>query len=143
MNHDDAANLPQIQSQSTPPNCGTEQKCLAPNDLGASDSPAGQAEPAGKAAKSGKKRQKLTPQDDANSSAATFPSHTTSGKERPKRRKGQDELLVALAAGRTFKKAALEAGVSERTARSRWAEPEFQKRLVFSLSPLAGYSHLP
>jgi hypothetical protein len=40
-----------------------------------------------------------------------------------------DALAVALAAGRTLTEAAQAAGVSERTARRRWADADFRRRV--------------
>jgi hypothetical protein len=46
------------------------------------------------------------------------------------RRKGEDALLVALAGGRTVREAARAAGIGERTARRRLAEPGFARRVA-------------
>src|SRR5262245_48045710 len=48
------------------------------------------------------------------------------------RRKGDTALLMALASGQTIRDAAQAAGIGERTATRRWADPEFQRR-VFQL----------
>jgi hypothetical protein len=45
------------------------------------------------------------------------------------RRKADDTLAVSLAAGQTLREAAKAAGVSERTATNRWAEPGFKARV--------------
>jgi hypothetical protein len=52
------------------------------------------------------------------------------------RRKRDDALAVALAAGRTLRDAAAAVGVGERTATRRWADPEF-RRLVTELRAAA------
>jgi len=46
------------------------------------------------------------------------------------RRNADDVLALELAAGKTLRDAALAAGIAERTATRRWADPEF-RRLVF------------
>ncbi|HEY1378985.1 MAG TPA: hypothetical protein VGF55_19445 [Gemmataceae bacterium] len=46
------------------------------------------------------------------------------------RRTADDALAVALAAGRTVRDAATAAGVGERTATRRTADPAFQRRVV-------------
>ena len=46
------------------------------------------------------------------------------------RRKGDDALLVALASGATIKQAANTAGVAEKTAHRRLADPAFRARLT-------------
>jgi hypothetical protein len=46
------------------------------------------------------------------------------------RRKGDDALLLALAAGRPVRDAAGSAGLGERTARRRLADPDFRRRVV-------------
>jgi hypothetical protein len=48
------------------------------------------------------------------------------------RRKRDDALAVALAAGQTLREAAVAVGIGERTATRRWADPEF-RRLVAEL----------
>jgi hypothetical protein len=45
------------------------------------------------------------------------------------RRKGLDTLALALAGGESLRDAARLAGVGERTATRRWAEPEFRGRV--------------
>lgn len=45
------------------------------------------------------------------------------------RRKRDDALAVALAAGQTLRDAAAAAGIGERTATRRWAEPAFRRRV--------------
>ena len=45
------------------------------------------------------------------------------------RRNADDVLALELAAGKTLRDAALAAGIAERTATRRWADPEF-RRLV-------------
>src|SRR5438309_538116 len=45
-------------------------------------------------------------------------------------RRGEAALLVAIVAGETLKAAATAAGLSERTARRRLAEPAFQQQLA-------------
>jgi hypothetical protein len=45
------------------------------------------------------------------------------------RRKGLDALALALAGGETLRDAARLAGVGERTATRRWADPEFRSRV--------------
>jgi hypothetical protein len=46
------------------------------------------------------------------------------------RKKGSEALLTALAAGKSVKDAALAAGIGERTARRRLAEPDFARRVA-------------
>ncbi len=46
------------------------------------------------------------------------------------REKGDDALLLALAAGDTLRQAAKKAGISERTASRRTADPDFRRRLT-------------
>jgi hypothetical protein len=46
------------------------------------------------------------------------------------RRKGDDALLLALAAGQTVRDAARAAGIGERTATRRLTDPSFRRRLV-------------
>jgi hypothetical protein len=46
------------------------------------------------------------------------------------RRKGEDTLLLALASGQTVRDAARAAGVGERTAARRWADPAFRRRVT-------------
>jgi hypothetical protein len=46
------------------------------------------------------------------------------------RRKGDSALLVALAGGRTVRAAARAAGIGERTARRRLADPAFRARVA-------------
>jgi len=46
------------------------------------------------------------------------------------REKGDDALLLALAAGDTVRAAAKKAGISERTASRRLADPDFRRRLT-------------
>jgi HEAT repeat protein len=46
------------------------------------------------------------------------------------RRKGEAALLVALAAGHTVRDAARLAGIGERTATRRMADPDFRRRLM-------------
>ena len=46
------------------------------------------------------------------------------------RRKGDDALLLALAAGKTVREAARAAGISERTATRRVADPAFRRRVA-------------
>ena len=46
------------------------------------------------------------------------------------RRKGDDALLLALAAGKTVRDAAVAAGVGERTATRRWSDPTFRRRVA-------------
>jgi hypothetical protein len=46
------------------------------------------------------------------------------------RRKCDDALLLALAAGQTVRAAAVAAGVGERTATRRLTEPDFRRRLA-------------
>jgi hypothetical protein len=45
------------------------------------------------------------------------------------RRKADEALALALAAGQTLRAAAPAAGVSERTAARRWADPDFRLRV--------------
>lgn len=45
------------------------------------------------------------------------------------RRKRDDALAVALAAGQTLRDAAAAAGIGERTATRRWADVEFRRRV--------------
>src|SRR5262249_23194210 len=46
------------------------------------------------------------------------------------RRKREDALAVALAAGQTLRDAATAAGISDRTATRRWADPAFRRRVA-------------
>jgi hypothetical protein len=46
------------------------------------------------------------------------------------RRKGDEALLLALAAGRTVRDAAAAAGIGERTATRRMANPEFRRQVT-------------
>jgi hypothetical protein len=46
------------------------------------------------------------------------------------RRKGDDALLLALASGKTLREAARAAGIGERTATRRLADPEFRRRIT-------------
>lgn len=46
------------------------------------------------------------------------------------RRKRDDALAVALAAGQTIRAAASAAGIGERTASRRWADPDFRRRVA-------------
>ena len=46
------------------------------------------------------------------------------------RRKGDDALLLALAAGKTVREAARAAGVGERSATRRLADPAFRRRVA-------------
>jgi hypothetical protein len=46
------------------------------------------------------------------------------------RRKRDDALALALAAGQTVRDAAVTAGLGERTATRRWADPAFRQRVV-------------
>jgi hypothetical protein len=46
--------------------------------------------------------------------------------ENGRRKRGDDALAVALAAGKTLRDAAAVAGVAERTATRRWADPGFR-----------------
>jgi hypothetical protein len=46
------------------------------------------------------------------------------------RRKGDAALVLALAGGQTVRDAARTAGVGERTATRRWADPEFRQRVT-------------
>jgi hypothetical protein len=46
------------------------------------------------------------------------------------RHNADDALALAVAAGRTLRKAAARAGVSERTAARRWADPAFRPRVA-------------
>ena len=46
------------------------------------------------------------------------------------RRKGDAALVLALAGGQTVRDAARTAGVGERTATRRWADPEFRHRVA-------------
>ena len=46
------------------------------------------------------------------------------------RRKADEALALALAAGQTLRAAAPAAGVSERTAARRWADPAFRRRVA-------------
>jgi hypothetical protein len=46
------------------------------------------------------------------------------------RRKRDDALAVALAAGQTLRDAAAAAGIGERTATRRWADPDFRRRVA-------------
>lgn len=48
---------------------------------------------------------------------------------RPKRKKNEDQLLLALACGATVEAAARQCGISERTVYHRLEDPEFKKRL--------------
>ncbi len=48
------------------------------------------------------------------------------------RRNADEVLALALAGGQTLRAAASLAGVSERTAARRWADPEFRKRVAES-----------
>ena len=45
------------------------------------------------------------------------------------RQNADETLAVALAAGQTVRDAARTAGVAERTAHRRWADPEFRRRV--------------
>jgi hypothetical protein len=54
----------------------------------------------------------------------------TKGRKKPAGRSGADELLIAkLAMGMTIQAAALEVGISERTAHRRLEEPAFRARV--------------
>src|SRR5262245_4176812 len=46
------------------------------------------------------------------------------------RRKREDALAVALAGGQTLRAAAAAAGIGERTATRRWADPFFRQRVA-------------
>jgi hypothetical protein len=46
------------------------------------------------------------------------------------RRNADEALAVALAAGQTLRAAATAAGIGERTATRRWADPGFRRRVV-------------
>ena len=46
------------------------------------------------------------------------------------RLKGDDNLLLAMAEGRTVREAAIAAGLGERTATRRLADPNFRRRVV-------------
>jgi hypothetical protein len=54
------------------------------------------------------------------------------------RRKGDAALLLALAAGRTVRDAALAAGVGERTATRRVADPAFRRRVAELRAEMVG-----
>jgi hypothetical protein len=54
------------------------------------------------------------------------------------RRKGDDALLLALAAGQTVRDAARAAGVGERTATRRVAEPAFLRRVADLRADMVG-----
>jgi hypothetical protein len=49
---------------------------------------------------------------------------------RPQHRRGDEQLLGALAAGHAVEEAARAAGISQRTAYRRLADPAFQRRLA-------------
>jgi hypothetical protein len=53
------------------------------------------------------------------------------------RRKGDDALVLALASGQTVRDAACAAGVGERTATRRWADPDFRRRVARRRAELA------
>jgi hypothetical protein len=46
------------------------------------------------------------------------------------RRKGNEALSLALASGQTLRDAAAAAGIGERTATRRWADPGFRRRVA-------------
>src|SRR5205809_210995 len=46
------------------------------------------------------------------------------------RRNADEQLALALATGATLRDAAVAAGVAERTARRRWADPDFRRRVA-------------
>jgi hypothetical protein len=54
------------------------------------------------------------------------------------RRKGDPALLAALAAGQTLRDAAAAAGVGERTAGRRWADPAFRGRVAELRAEMVG-----
>src|SRR4051812_36093119 len=50
--------------------------------------------------------------------------------ENGRRKRGDDALALALAAGKTLRDAAAIAGVAERTATRRWADPVFRSHVA-------------
>jgi hypothetical protein len=56
------------------------------------------------------------------------------------RRNADEALAVALASGQTLRDAAGTAGVSERTATRRWADPVFRRRVAELRGELVGRS---
>jgi hypothetical protein len=54
------------------------------------------------------------------------------------RRNGDEALALALASGRTLRDAAAAAGIGERTATRRWADPAFRRRVSDLRGELVG-----
>jgi hypothetical protein len=54
------------------------------------------------------------------------------------RRNADEALALALAAGRTLRDAAAEAGIGEQTATRRWADPAFRRRVSDLRGELVG-----